>query len=599
LSDTKTDFAPRIVQPTGLEPAWIDPDAYRAVERLRERGHEAYLVGGCVRDLLLGRKPKDFDIATSARPQHVKRAFPRNCRIIGRRFKLAHLHFHQNRKILEVSTFRRTPDESNEGDDLLITHDNEFGTSGEDAVRRDFTMNALFYDPVEDRILDFVGGLEHVHDRVLQTIGDPEVRFREDPVRILRAVKFAGRLGFTIEPETLAAMKRVAPDLSRSARPRLLEEILRLLRAGHAFQSFRLLRDIGALGVLLPLVDEYLAGADKLHRTAFWRLLDGLDSLVLTRGAPYSGVLLGTLFALPVLERITREPERGPAVVEDLLTPLTQELSLPRRDAGCLKRICAIQPRLLGRGRSVRPRALARAPFFAEAVLLNDLLRAALDQHEIVTGGELPDWHGLSVQADPDEDTPALVMVASPRAVEWPVAVRTRSAPTRADDRVGRDRSDQGRPDRIDRVRGDRHEDDARGSHKKKRKKDRKDRRDEGPRQEPRSDRRADRKDKKKRKKDRDRDRDRPKTRAEKRADKVEEIVPELVDTTAFDVELDAKRPPSFGTPLEGAQKKKKRRLPTGLEEDDYKPPLPPGEDAAPPPPPGPAGGDGGTFGDW
>ncbi|MCB1940167.1 MAG: polynucleotide adenylyltransferase PcnB, partial [Rhodocyclaceae bacterium] len=218
------------------------------VTRLIDRGFEAYLVGGCVRDLLLDRTPKDYDIATEARPPQVKRTFPRNCRIIGRRFKLAHLHFHGNTKILECSTFRRTPQERSEDaadEDLLITHDNEFGTAEEDALRRDFTVNALFLDPTQDKIVDHVNGLADIEAKVIRTIGDPRVRFREDPVRILRAAKFAGRLGFTIEQETLAAMAETAQDLTRAAPPRVLEEILRLLRSGHALDSFQLLRDVG------------------------------------------------------------------------------------------------------------------------------------------------------------------------------------------------------------------------------------------------------------------------------------------------------------------------------------------------------------------
>ena len=196
----------------------------RATQRLDQRGFEAYLVGGCVRDLLLGLRPKDYDIATEARPQQVKRTFPRNSRIIGRRFKLAHLHFHGNTKILEVSTFRRTPQAENQDSaeaDLLIRHDNEFGTAEEDALRRDFTVNALFLDVSRNCILDYTNGLEDLYNRTIRTIGDPRVRFREDPVRILRAAKFAGRLSFHVEPETLAAMAEVAPDLVRAAPPRV------------------------------------------------------------------------------------------------------------------------------------------------------------------------------------------------------------------------------------------------------------------------------------------------------------------------------------------------------------------------------------------
>ncbi|MBI5852478.1 MAG: poly(A) polymerase, partial [Planctomycetes bacterium] len=268
------------MSPSGLDTRLLDQDAVRAIVRLQSFGHEAYLVGGCVRDLLLGHRPKDFDIATSARPPAVKRTFPRNSRIIGRRFKLAHLHFDGNRKILEVSTFRRPPEQGeDDGDDedLLITRDNEFGTAEQDAVRRDFTINALFLDPNRDELIDHVGGLDDIERGMLRTIGDPFVRFREDPVRILRAIKFAGRLGLSIEERTATAMRDVAPDLVRAAPPRVLEEILRLLRGGHAFDAIERMRDCGALRAILPVVDGFLDSASRDDRLMFWRTLEALD----------------------------------------------------------------------------------------------------------------------------------------------------------------------------------------------------------------------------------------------------------------------------------------------------------------------------------
>ena len=273
-----TTIKPHILSPSSLDPTLLDPDAVRSLQRMQARGFEAYLVGGCVRDLLVGVQPKDFDIATAARPQQVKRTFPRNCRIIGRRFKLAHLHFEQNKKILEVATFRTSPTaDGSDSEDLLITRDNEFGTAEEDALRRDFTVNALFMDPIADRIIDYVGGLADVRARLLRTIGDPVVRFREDPVRIIRAAKFAGRLGFRIEEATYEAMAEVAGDLSRAAPPRLLEEILRLLRGGHSLESFQILRDIGALRIVLPVVADFLAEAPEAERVRFWRTLEAVD----------------------------------------------------------------------------------------------------------------------------------------------------------------------------------------------------------------------------------------------------------------------------------------------------------------------------------
>ncbi|MEZ5963647.1 MAG: polynucleotide adenylyltransferase PcnB [Planctomycetota bacterium] len=374
----KLTIEPWVVSPSGIAPEFLDEDAVRTVQRLEARGHEAYFVGGCVRDILLGRQPKDFDIATAARPQQVKRTFPRNCRIIGRRFKLAHLHFDGSRKILEVSTFRRTPEMSTSSEDteedLLITHDNEFGSAEEDALRRDFTVNALFFDPLNDRIIDYVGGMRDIEERVIRTIGEPEIRFREDPVRILRAAKFAGRLGFHLSPSTLEAMARVAPDLRRSAPPRVLEEILRLLRGGHALDSFQLLRDVGAIGVILPLVGEYLSTATADERMVFWRMLEALDGRVHAGDVPSAPVLLGAVFARPVQVAIAARPQDSPSTVaEELLGDLPQTLRLPRRDVGCLKRICGVQPRFEGREKRFRPGAFARDPFFKAALELYEL----------------------------------------------------------------------------------------------------------------------------------------------------------------------------------------------------------------------------------
>ena len=191
-------------------------------------------------------------------PRQVKRLF-RNGRIIGRRFKLVHIVYGSH--IIETATFRGDPEEQ-DSDDLLITDDNTFGTAASDARRRDFTINGLFYDPFEREILDYVGGLEDLEDGVLRTIGKPRVRMAEDPVRILRAIKFATRLGFRIEDGTWEAMCLHAPELVRSAPPRVLEEILRILRSGTALGAFRMMRACGALQALLPLVDAFLGARD-------------------------------------------------------------------------------------------------------------------------------------------------------------------------------------------------------------------------------------------------------------------------------------------------------------------------------------------------
>lgn len=230
----------------------IDPDADKVVRRLARHGFQAYLVGGCVRDLLLARTPKDFDVATNATPKEIRQLF-RNCRIIGRRFRLAHIFF--GPKIIETSTFRANPregDEVDETDEILIRRDNVFGTDTEDARRRDFTINGLFYDLEAERVIDHVGGLEDLERRVVRTIGDPDIRFREDPVRMLRAVKFAARLGFEIEHATLAALIRHRGEIGKCPQPRVLEELYRLLRGGAARRSLTLLIDTGLAAILSP-----------------------------------------------------------------------------------------------------------------------------------------------------------------------------------------------------------------------------------------------------------------------------------------------------------------------------------------------------------
>ena len=253
---TCAPFAARGTSPTdmpSLDRAGIDPDADRVVRKLNRAGYKAYLVGGCVRDLLVGRKPKDFDVATSATPNDVRATF-RNCRIIGRRFRLAHVFF--GAKIIEVSTFRANPRDDEGERDLLIRRDNVFGTETEDARRRDFTINGLFYDVEKEEVIDHVGGLADLDAQKIRTIGDPDVRFQEDPVRMLRAIKFAARLDFGFDPSTFRALLRWRTEISKCAPPRLLEEVHRLLRGGAARRSFELLVETGGLAVLSP----YLAG---------------------------------------------------------------------------------------------------------------------------------------------------------------------------------------------------------------------------------------------------------------------------------------------------------------------------------------------------
>jgi poly(A) polymerase len=264
----------------------IDADALKVLYRLQQFDHIAYLVGGSVRDLLLGRTPKDFDIGTSAHPYQVKRLF-RNCWIIGRRFRLAHVKF--GTKVIEVATFRRQipagteeepapappvplpPSAAVDDPDRMIHHDNTFGTPEEDAFRRDFTLNALFYDIETRSIIDYVGGLSDIRDGLIRCIGVPEERFQEDPVRMLRAVALAARLDFRIDAPVLTAIDRYHGELARSAPARLMEEIYKVLRAGAAEKTFRILVETGLLAALAPEVPGRITDT-------FWQSLAAIDN---------------------------------------------------------------------------------------------------------------------------------------------------------------------------------------------------------------------------------------------------------------------------------------------------------------------------------
>jgi len=235
-----------------LDRTAIDADADRVVRKLTRAGYKASLGGGCFRDLLGSRKPKDLDVATGATPNEIRATF-RNCRIIGRRFRLAHVFF--GSKIIETATFRANPREEDDHD-LLIRRDNVFGTEAEDAKRRDFTINGLFYDVEREEVIDHVGGLADLDAKLIRTIGDPDIRFQEDPVRMLRAIKFAARLEFGFEPATWRALLRWRSEISKCAPPRLLEEMHRLLRGGAARRSFELMVEPGPPAVPSP----YLAG---------------------------------------------------------------------------------------------------------------------------------------------------------------------------------------------------------------------------------------------------------------------------------------------------------------------------------------------------
>lgn len=376
----------------------IDPDALKVLYRLRQGDHIAYLVGGSVRDLLLGRRPKDFDIGTSAHPYQVKKLF-RNCWIIGRRFRLAHVKF--GPKVIEVATFRRQvqPGEeivqdgvpalelhpapvydtdalesrgegAREGRDhgQFLHRDNTFGTPEEDAFRRDFTINALFYDIATFSIIDYVGGLDDLRAGVVRSIGDPMVRFREDPVRMLRAVAMAARLDFTIDRPILDAIAALRHEIATSSPPRLLEEYYKILRTGSSERTFRGLLNAG---LLEPISEELHTGAGE----ALWKSLAAVDAYRQKfTSAPdtlTNPVLLGSLLVplglapqpgRPPLNEAGERPRRP-------VGPRLGHLPLARRDLERLRQIIGLQRRLHDLGASVRAqRALTHRSAFRDAL---------------------------------------------------------------------------------------------------------------------------------------------------------------------------------------------------------------------------------------
>ena len=390
----------------------IDPAALKVLYRLHEHHYVAYLVGGSVRDLLLGRRPKDFDIGTSAHPHQVKKLF-RNCWIIGRRFRLAHVKF--GPKTIEVATFRRqidpagltveeetafpspsevvapddplppeeAPRRSRIGHDRLIHRDNTYGTPEEDAFRRDFTVNALFYDIGTFAIIDYVGGLADLEARLIRCIGDPDVRFLEDPVRMLRAVVLAARLQFTIDEPILDSIGVHRHAIAQSAPARLLEEYYKILRSGHAAEAMRQLRETGLMKEITPelaagspAVWDHIAALDRF-RARFETAPDSLTNPIL------AGTLLYSLGLAGRRRRYSADPlERR---VELGLLPIA------RRDVERLNQILALQPRLLD----------IHAPQRAQRALLHrTAIEEALTWLEIHGGQPEVVAHWRDVQAE-------------------------------------------------------------------------------------------------------------------------------------------------------------------------------------------------------
>jgi poly(A) polymerase len=385
----------------------ISPNALKVLYRLKQAGFRACLVGGCVRDLLLGREPKDFDVATDAHPEQVRALF-RNCRLVGRRFRLAHVHFGQ--EIIEVATFRGAAAPGREGDWVQeesgrLLRDNVFGTIEEDAFRRDFTANALYYDIADFSVIDYVGGMEDLRRGILRLIGDPESRYREDPVRMLRAVRFMTKLGFVLDPACEEPLRRLAPLLADISPARLYDEVLKLFLSGFALQTFELLRYYGLFEFLFPATEQALNVEYKGFPSTFLpRALETTDRR-LNEGKPVVPYFLyAALLWEPVRLEFERRQAAGatPAVAlqeaaNAVLTEQVRHVAIARRVALPMREVWMLQPRLerCQRGRPLRllehPRFRAGYDFL--------LLRCAAGEVET----EVANWWTRFLQAEEDE----------------------------------------------------------------------------------------------------------------------------------------------------------------------------------------------------
>lgn len=341
----------------GIPRSGISKHALQVLSRLNKAGYQAYLVGGGVRDLLLGHEPKDFDVATDASPEEVKELF-RNCRLIGRRFRLAHVHF--GREIIEVATLRgqgegKNDHERSSSEDGRLLRDNVFGTIEEDAWRRDFTVNSLYYNIEDHTVIDYAGGMADIKSGILRIMGDPAQRYREDPVRMLRAVRFAAKLGFRIHPDTEAAIFEHAHLLGDISPSRLFDETIKLFMSGKALQTFELLRQHHLFGYLFPASEASLAEEEQGFPHMLASLALSSTDKRIAEGRPVTPAFLYAAFlwdpVRSLAEKIRAEESMGiiPAMQQAgnrMVSAQAKNTSIPKRFSFPMRDIWNLQPRL-------------------------------------------------------------------------------------------------------------------------------------------------------------------------------------------------------------------------------------------------------------
>lgn len=389
----------------------ISENALKVLYRLNKAGYEAYLVGGGVRDLLLGKQPKDFDVTTSATPDQVRKLF-RNCRLVGRRFRLAHVMF--GPEIIEVATFRGHHEEqksdkqtSQTGQNGMLLRDNIFGSIEEDAQRRDFTINSLYYSVADFSVRDYVGGLRDLRNGVIRLIGDPETRYREDPVRMLRAVRFAAKLNMTISPETGEPIPRLATLINDVPPARLFEESLKLLQAGHGYDTYELLREYQLFQPLFPTITRYFTEqGDSPMERMIAQVLKNTDNRIHNDMRVNPAFLFSAIFWYPQLEmaqKLTQESglaymDAFALAMNEVLDEACRALAIPKRITTLVRDIWGLQLRL-SRRQGKRAWKLMEHPKFRAAYDLLALRAEVENNQELL---RLTKWWGeFQVAAPP------------------------------------------------------------------------------------------------------------------------------------------------------------------------------------------------------
>ena len=413
-SSSKSRPAPRIIPRAEhtISRSNMSKEATKVLYGLKKAGHAAYLVGGGVRDLLLGREPKDFDVATDASPEQVRAAF-RNCRLIGRRFRLAHIHF--GREIIEVATFRSELDEEAESDVDVDVH-NAYGSIDEDVWRRDFTVNALYYNINDFSVVDYCGGYEDLQLGLLRLIGDPAERYREDPVRMLRAVRFACKLGMRIEEKTEAPIKELAQLLRDISPARLFEEVLKMFHAGYAMQTYEMLSHYGLFAQLFPLTERALTKEENgFPNILLAESLRSTDKRI-SEGKPVNpAFLFAALLWQPMQDLLPKLRESGMSEVQavqvatdKVFTRLRESTSIPRRFALMVKEVYVLQVRLMNRagGRALRLLELQRFRAAYDFLVLRSIADESLR--------ETAEWWTRIQEVEGDERT-AMLLPAEPK----------------------------------------------------------------------------------------------------------------------------------------------------------------------------------------